>query len=148
MSVLQNIKAAQLKARKERNSVAASLLTTLIGEAEMVGKNANREVTDQEVIATVKKFIKNLDETIRIAGDYRDADAADKAWAEKTVLEQFLPKQLSEDELKMHINSIHAGLLSTDGKADVGSIMKVLKQRFDGLYDGKLASTIIKAELS
>jgi len=50
MSKLQDIKTAQLNARKNKVASVASLLTTVIGEAEMVGKNANREVTEAEVI--------------------------------------------------------------------------------------------------
>jgi hypothetical protein len=61
MSLIQTIKADQVQARKAR-SASASILTTLIGEAEMIGKNAgDRESTDEEVIAIIKKFIKNLD---------------------------------------------------------------------------------------
>ena len=57
--LLAEIKAKQINARKARLSTA-TLLTTLIGEAEMVGKNQGREVTDSEVLAMIKKFIKNI----------------------------------------------------------------------------------------
>ena len=57
MSKLQEIKAAQLTARKERNTFKASLLTTLIGEAEMVGKSAgNRPSTDEEVLQVLNMY--------------------------------------------------------------------------------------------
>ena len=139
MSLLQQIKSAQVTARKARDSVTARLLTTLIGEAEMVGKNANREVTDQEVVATIKKFIKNLDETIRVAGDYRDADRCDLAWAEKTVLEQFLPKQLSEAEIRVLISDF---LDVGETRPNMGEVMKYMKSNYDGQYDGKVVSKI------
>jgi uncharacterized protein YqeY len=154
MPLIQTIKSAQIAARKKRDSITASLLTTLIGEAEMVGKNANREVTDQEVVATIKKFIKNIDETIRVAGDYRDADRCDLAWAEKTILESFLPKQLSEDELKIVIDGIIDGLKELHGgdegvsKPNMGQVMKELKTKCEGLYDGGLASKLIKEMLA
>lgn len=140
MSLIQTIKAAQITARKARDP-SASLLTTLIGEAEMVGKNAGREVTEQEVIAVIKKFIKNLDETIRYAGDYRDAVAADKAWAEKTILEQFLPKQLSEAEIRVLISDF---LDAGEKRPNMGEIMKYMKTNYEGLYDGVLVSKIAK----
>ena len=66
MSLIIEIKSAQLAARKARDSFTASSLTTLIGEAEMVGKNAGREVTDAEVVAVLKKFVKNIDETTTV----------------------------------------------------------------------------------
>jgi hypothetical protein len=58
---MEQIKAKQIAARKS-GSADAGLLTTLLGEAAMVGKNAGRETTDQEVVAVVKKFVKNIDE--------------------------------------------------------------------------------------
>lgn len=146
MSLLQEIKSKNLEARKAKLTAVVNVLTPLIGDAEMVGKNANREVTDAEVVQMIKKFIKNLDETIRALGDNDPRTLA--ALGEKNTLESFLPKQLSEDELKGHIHAIHAGLVTHEGKADMGSIMKMLKTRFDGLYDGKLASQLIKAELA
>ncbi len=142
MSLLFTLKNEQLEARKSKDSVKAQLLTTLIGEAEMVGKNdGNRPVTDQEVIATIKKFVKNLDETIRIASDYRDGESADKAWAEKTILEQFLPKQLTEVELRNAMSQLITDNGLSGPKA-MGVLMKDLKAKFEGLYDGKTASKI------
>lgn len=146
MSLIDTIKADQVSARKQRMTGVAALLTTLIGEAEMVGKNAGRIVTDAEVQATIKKFIKNIDETIKALGDADPRTAI--AMAERDTLLRYLPQQLSEAELRQHISAIHAGLLAQGDKADMGAIMKVLKQRFDGLYDGKLASTCIREELA
>jgi uncharacterized protein YqeY len=141
MSLITEIKAEQITARKNRNAPMAALLTTLIGEAEMVGKNAGREVLDAEVVATIKKFIKNIDETIKALGadDKRAQDAMD----EKVVLEHFLPKQLSEAELRAYVQEI----ILTEG-ANMGKIMGVLKSRFDGMYDGKMASSVVKAVLA
>ena len=82
MSLIQTIKTAQVAARKARDP-SASLLTTLIGEAEMVGKNAGREVTDQEVVATIKKFIKGIDETLKaVASTGVDKARADAVLAD------------------------------------------------------------------
>jgi uncharacterized protein YqeY len=148
MSLLQKIKADQVAARKARSSVDAAILTTLIGEAEAVGKNGgNREVTDAEVVAMIKKFVKNLDETIRIAGDYRDGDACDRAWSEKQVLEQYLPKQLTEDELRMAMSELIANNGLSGAKA-MGVLMKELKTNYEGLYDGALASKLAKELLA
>lgn len=146
MSLLKIIKEDQLSARKQKLTAVSSVLTTLIGEAEMVGKNAGHEVSDAEVTQTIQKFVKNINETLKVLGDSDPRSAV--LQAEKSTLEKYLPKQLSEDALKAEINSIHAGLLGAGEKADVGSIMKVLKLRFNGSFDGKLASVLIKAELS
>ncbi len=132
MSLIVEIKEKQLTARKS-GSKSASLLTTLLSEATVIGKNAgNRETTDQEVIAVVKKFIKNIDETIE-ALKSRNQDAT-SFLEEKSVLESFLPKQLSTQELKD----------IASGRTGMPDFMKYLKENFNGQYDGKLASAVAK----
>ena len=143
MSLIQEIKSKNLEARKQKLTAVVNVLTPLIGEAEMVGKNAGREVTDAEVVQMVKKFIKNLDETIRVLGDNDPRTLT--AMGEKHTLETFLPKQLGDEELRKEIIGIVAGLQATGvDNPKMGDVMKFLKLRFDGLYDGKVASTIIK----
>lgn len=144
MSLIEQIKAKNLEARKAKLTAVVNVLTPLIGEAEMVGKNAGHEVTDAEVVQMVKKFIKNLDETIRVLDDADPRTAI--ALAEKHTLEAFLPKQLSEDELGQIIGSIVVEISA--GPKDIGKVLGLLKSRFDGQYDGKTASTIAKAKLS
>lgn len=131
MSLMNQIKEKQIAARKAGSS-DASLLTTLLGEAAMVGKNANRETTDQEVVAVVKKFIKNIDETIT-ALQARN-QPFDQFVAERAILEKFLPLQLTELALQ-HI---------ADKQKSMPEFMKFLKEHHVGQYDGKLASTVAK----
>lgn len=144
MSLITQIKAEQVTARKNRNGPMSSLLTTLIGEAEMVGKNAGREVFDAEVVATIKKFIKNIDETIKALGveDVRAQAAMD----ERVVLEHFLPSQMSEQQLTEAVTAIKAELNA--GQKDMGKVMSLLKTRHEGQYDGKMASNVVKAVLA
>jgi uncharacterized protein YqeY len=132
MTLMEQIKAKQVQARKS-GSIEASLLTTLLGEAAMVGKNAGRETNDAEVVAVVKKFVKNIDETVS-ALTSRGQDAATFV-AERDVLEQFLPVQLSENAL----------IEVAKCQPNMPAFMKHLKENFAGKYDGKLASTVAKA---
>jgi uncharacterized protein YqeY len=145
--LLTKLKTDQLQARKDRDAVRASLLTTLIGEATAIGKNdGNRDTTDAEVIAVIKKFIKNVNEVIRVAGDYRDADRADQGWAEKTILESYLPVQLTGDALLQTIKQI-ADELNAHTLRDVGKVMGALKSRYDGQYEGTVAVALVKEVL-
>lgn len=132
MSLMEQIKTQQIAARKAGDP-KASLLTTLLGEAAMVGKNAGRETTDAEVVAVVKKFIKNVDETIA-ALQARNQLFADFA-VEREVLEQFLPMQLSEAAL----------IEVAKCQENMPAFMKHLKENFAGKYDGKLAATVAKS---
>ena len=144
MSLLENIRQKSIEARKAKDAAAASLLVTLLSEAAMVGKNANRETSDAETMAIVKKFIKNNDETIsRIS----DPTAIAALTTENAIMQQFLPAQLSGDEL----SSIVSGLIAETGSStakDMGRVMKLLKERHDGSYDSKIASDLIKSQLN
>ena len=138
MTLLEQIKSDQLQARIAADKAKASILTTLIGEAEMVGKNdGNRDTTDQEVIATIKKFIKNIDETIAVAG------STETLVAEKDALQVYLPRQLTEPELRVTIGNIIV-TQGLSGPKAMGRLMGELKKNHAGSYDGALASRLVK----
>lgn len=145
MSLLAQIKQDQLSARKAKESLKATLLTTLIGEATSIGKNdGNRDSTDAEVTATIKKFIKNINELLSVT-------QSDSAVAEKAILEQYLPNQLSEEQLQILIEGIvitcSADTPTGPIRPKIGDVVKRLKAQYDGQYDGAVASRIIKAVL-
>jgi len=134
--LMNAIRTKQLEARKS-NDVLAGLYTTLLGEAQMIGKNdGNRETTDNEVISVVKKFIKNIDETVS-ALTTRNQDAS-VFLKERQALEVFLPKQLNEPQLYK---------LAAEC-ASMPEFMKFLKENYAGQYDGKLASSVAKGVYS
>jgi len=139
--LMQQLKADQLQARKNRNTIEATLLTTLIGEAANIGKNdGNRETNDQEVIQVVKKFIKGMDETLDVLYKRQAFDTAEQVEQEKKILADYLPKQLTGEQIQSYIMQavLHDGL-----QENKGMMMKYMKDNFAGQYDGKLAAQII-----
>lgn len=131
--LIERIRTQQLAARKSGGSFAAAL-TTLLSEASMIGKNdGNRPTTDAEVVAVVKKFIKNLDETIQ-AIESRGGLATPQI-TERAFLSTFLPQQLTEVDLR-DIAIMYSSL---------PEFMKRLKDIYPGQYDGKLASMVGKS---
>jgi len=141
MSLIQQIKDDQLQARKNRDKDKSSLLTTLIGEASMPGKNdGNRESTDEEVVAIVKKFIKNLNEVISATNTPVVVIVAQD---EIDTLEKYLPEQITGMRLEMTIQGVIVSI-GAESVRDMGKVMKVLKDSYEGCYDGREASTIVK----
>lgn len=137
MSLFLKIKDLQLNARREKNGVEASLFTTLIGEATTAAKKArpSGEPTDQEMIALIKKFISNLDDLLgHSPGNFN-------AILEKSVLVRLLPKQMTESEIRQILNQ--QGFNYKD-RSVVGIVMQYFKQNFEGLYDSRLVTSIIK----
>lgn len=143
--LLNTLRKDMMLAKKEHNELKGSLISTLVGEAVMIGKNnGNRESTDEEVVATIRKFIKNIDETINILK--AEEKPFDKPAAEKAILESYMPKQMTDDELAAVIDAMIAALPEKNPKM-MGKIMNDLKAKHNGLYDGKKASELVKAKL-
>ena len=116
-----------------------ALLVTLVGEIDMVAKNAGRpgQATDQEAIAILKKFAKGIDETLAVNPGNQTA------LVEKAVVASYLPQQLTEEDLEGNIRQF-----MSDGAKTIGDIQKLLKGKFPGQYDGALASKVAQRLLN
>lgn len=138
MSLINKVKEDQVKARLAKDP-NATLLTTLLGEAAKIGKDAgNRETTDEEVVAVVKKFIKGINDTMEFLGD-KNPKATQVCLDEKRVLEVYLPRQMTKEQIKGALLTIFG---SMEGQKK-GILMTALKQNFAGQYDGKEAAAAV-----
>jgi uncharacterized protein YqeY len=147
MNLIKQIQTDQLTARKCRDTIRANLLTTLLGEASMIGKNdGNRESTDLEVTQVIKKFSKNAQETLTIAESNSDP-RAEYIKAELLILDDYLPKQMTEQELRSIIQNA-IDLLPEKSPKQMGVVMKDLTSSYGGTYDGQLASKLVKELLN
>lgn len=137
-TLLNKIKTMQLEARKAKQTDKATLLTTLYAEAMTVGKNkANRDSTDQEVQEVVQKFLKNNRDFQKVANESKKIELQ----KEESILLQFMPKMLTEDEI---IALIEAARATTP---NLGMIMKYFKDEYAGRYDGAVLSKLVKEAL-
>jgi hypothetical protein len=144
--LINKIREAMNEARKGNDAIRKNLLVTLFSESQMVGKNkANRESTDDEVVATIKKFVNNTEETLKFMKE-RNVDSGNQQH-ELEILQEFLPKQLSEQELREEIKAIIESLSEKSPKM-MGAVMAGLKAKHGANYDGKLASALVKTELT
>lgn len=146
MTLLTCIKRDFLQSRKDRNELKISLLSTLIGEAENIGKNnGNRETTDDEVLNLIKKFLKGINDSLGFMTNAKNEEAVNMLSNEKNILEIYLPAQMEDKDI---VQVLQAQI--NDGSIVVGpkfkaEAMKYLKQNFNGKYDGKMASKVIDA---
>lgn len=138
MALINKLKTALLEARKARNSTEAASLSTLVGEIETLAKAGRGDLTDAVVVTVIKKFIKNINESMTVVGR-TDALVWDDMLAEKALYESFLPTQLTAEELSALIEQ-----LINEGADNVGDVMKLLKAKHAGTYNGAEASAILK----
>jgi len=141
-TILNKIKEDNLKARKERNKFLSGVLTTLVGEIEMIGKNnGNRETTEEETLKVITKFKKNAEDTCNLMSDSRaDSKELESYIEEISIYDSYLPKKMNEEELTNLIRDI----IDHDSDINIGKIMSFLKNQYTGKYDGKMASTIAR----
>lgn len=97
------IKAKFLEVRKAKDTNAIKTLSTLIGAIDMIAKNKQIEITNEIVFDAIVKMLKGVNETIPLVQDKIKLDALNN---EKTLLESFMPKQMTEAELEAAIAEI------------------------------------------
>ncbi len=143
MALIETIKADMIAARKQKSPTAGTLVT-LKGEIDTKERSFSpaRPITDDEIVAIVKKFIKNVDENLRLLADSGKDEVIQASKDERTALEVYLPAQMSEDAI-----AAFARVKKASG-ANMGAIMGALKAEKAGQYDGKLASGVVKAVLA
>lgn len=140
--MLAQLKADYLQARKKRDHVMIGLLSALISDAQMIGKDdGGRQPTDTEIITLIKKYIKNAEETLMHAKDNNTVVV------ELAVLESYLPAQLSDDDIWDIVRAVSEEL-NLDSPKQMGLLMKHFKENYGGQFDGASAARIAKEHLS
>lgn len=136
--LFEEIKSAQINARKMRAKVTTDLLTTIIGEAQTIAKNTMVDViSDADMVKLLKKFLKSNTEFLE--QKTIDMNKRRVLEIEKDIIEGFLPKQLAEVALR----DIIKGFIN-EGITTKGDVMKMLKAKYDGFYDGKTAAMLFE----
>lgn len=129
MSLFDKLKEDRIAAFKAKETIKRDLLGVLLGESSKESK----EPDDIKIIATIRKFIKGCDEIIDI--DPLSVNGT-TASIEKDILQSYLPKQLTEDE----INDI---ISSNFTEFSIGEVMRFFKEKYEGCYNGAIVSKIV-----
>jgi uncharacterized protein YqeY len=146
MTVLSDIKTAQLTARKARDTIATDVLTTLLGEVAIVGKNdGNRDTTDTEAVVVVKKFLKNISETTALVT--KQGKPTDTLEREAEIVAVFLPTQLTNEQLTSELRKA-VSVSGATTMRDMGKVMKIMNADFKGLFDGSQCKPILETMLT
>ena len=106
-------------------------------------KTSSEGLTEENAIKAIQKEYKKRKETADIYIQQNRPDLAEVETAQALVMEEYLPKQLSEDELKTIIKSAIIELGATSA-ADMGKVMGVANKVIAGRADGKLVSQFVK----
>lgn len=110
-------------------------------------KGADGNLTDDAAIKILTKMVKQRKESAEIYASQSRQDLADAELLEASVIEEYLPKQLSEEELAAAINEIIAQVGATSAK-DMGKVMGVASKQLAGKAEGRAISAKVKELLN
>ena len=108
---------------------------------------AEHELSDADVLKIIQKLVKQRKESAELYTQGNRPELAEKELAEMKVMETYLPKALSEDEVRNILKEIVAEVGATSPK-DMGKVMGAATKKLAGQADGKLISTIVKELLA
>jgi uncharacterized protein YqeY len=147
MPLQEEISAALKDAMRAKDQAKLSSLRMVLTDIKMREKGVRRTLKDEEVIAVISSQIKQRREAIE---QYRSAAREDLAAAEESelnVLQEFMPEQLSEEELAQAVDDIIAEVGAVSIK-DMGRVMKEAMAKLAGQADGRAINSLVKAKLA
>lgn len=106
-------------------------------------KGANGELSDDNATKIIVKMVKQRKESANIYKENNRPELAENELAEASVLEEYLPKQLSTEELKAELKAIIAET-GAAGPRDMGKVMGIATKRLAGRAEGRLISATVK----
>jgi len=147
MSLQKEVMAQLIAAMKSKDKVALESLRALKSAFLLANTSGDGDLSQADEIKIVQKLVKQRKDSASIFSDQNRDDLAAPELAQAKVLEQFLPTQMSEEDLKNEIAEIVKQTGASSMK-DMGKVMGLASKRLAGKADGKAISGIVKAQLS
>ncbi len=136
-----DIKQAMLN--KEKN-VLESLRA--IKAAILLLKTGKDEVNEAAELATLQKLVKQRKESAEIFNQQNRSDLAEAELFQASIIERYLPKQMSKDEIEAAVKAI-IGEVGASSAKDMGRVMGIASKKFAGTADNKVVAEIVKGLL-
>jgi uncharacterized protein YqeY len=129
-------------ARKERDKLRTTVLTTMLSEIRNKEIELKHELTDDDVVEVVNRQLKRRREAAEQMRSGGREELAVKEEQEADMLKAYLPQQVSEADARTIVREAIAG-----GAKDVGSVMKAVMPKLKGRFDGKETNRLVREEL-
>jgi hypothetical protein len=139
----EEMKAAMKSGDKDK----LSTIRMLISEIKKVQIDSKKELTDEEIISILQKYIKQRKEAYTQYEQAGRKDLAEKELKEIEIVQQFLPPPLSEEELLKIVEETIQEVGASSIK-DMGKVVKAVMDKVKGRAEGSLISKIVKEKLS
>jgi uncharacterized protein YqeY len=137
-----------MKAKDERKLSTLRMVNSTLKNADIEARGQGKPpLADSDILAVLQKMIKQRQESVELYDKGGRAELAAQEREEIAVISAYLPKQMTEDEVKAAISAIVAET-GAAGIKDMGKVIGALKAKYAGQMDFAKASALVKAALS
>ena len=148
MSQLKQLITNDMKlAMKAKDKEALKAIRMILGAIKQKEIDERIELSDAQSVSIIQKMVKQRKDSIAQFSDAGRKDLVDIEEAELLIINNYMPKQLSKDEIEAAVNKAISET-GADSMKDMGKLMGVLKGQLDGKADMGDVSKLIKAKLS
>jgi len=136
-------------AMKAKDTVALASLRSIKSEilkAKTSG-NSSGDMTETEELKLIQKLVKQRKDSAKLYQDQNREELAEEELNEAKILEEFLPEQMGEDEIKKEVKQIISQTGASSMK-DMGKVMGMASKKLAGKAEGAVISKIVKQELA
>lgn len=148
MSLKDKVMEQMKTAMREKNQVALESLRAIKSELLLLETSAaGTTVTEEQEIKLLQKLVKQRKESAEMYASQGRKDLSEPELAQAEIISGFLPKQLSEAEIKTVVERI-AKEIGASSMADMGKLMGAVSKELSGQADGKTISGIVKSVLN
>jgi uncharacterized protein len=147
MQLRERLTAEMKEAMKSRDALKLSVIRMILSSVKNRDIELRRELNDAEITEAIATLCKQRRESIKLFREAGRQELVDKEEAELALMLEFLPQQLTREELEALVMKAIADTSATSGK-DMGKVMKALLPSVSGRADGKLVSEVVKEKLA
>lgn len=149
MGILANLTDEIKTAMRAKDSLKLEALRAIKSAVilEQTAAGGSDTLSDEQEIKLVQKLVKQRKDSAQIFREQNRPDLAEPEETQAQVIAQFLPEQLSEEEITIIIQSI-IEKTGASGMKDMGKVMGMASKEMAGKADGKTISTVVKAQLN
>lgn len=135
------------EAMREKNEIKKNTVQMVRAAILQIEKDKGITVEDEKIIEIIAKEVKGKKDAIVDFEKGGRQDLIDQTNQEISILQEYLPRQLSKEELKVEIEKVISDLGATSMK-DMGAVMKEAKSRIGAAADGKTINEVVKELLN
>ena len=146
MTLKQKLQEDLKTSMKNKDTLRKSVITLIRSSIKQVEVDKRIELNDDDIIDIISKQLKQRNDSLEQFLDAGREDLVEETRSEIEVLKEYLPQQLSEEELNEIVKQTISEVGATSMK-DMGTIMTVIKPKTKGRADGKLINKLVKENL-